>query len=193
MLCLELPDWIGEFVRPDDVLANRDDRMRLAIRLAAENVARATGGPFGAAVFERETGRIVSVGVNVVVPSACSLAHAEAIALALAQRAMKSQDLAAAGLPPMELVCSAQPCCQCYGMVWLSGVRGLVVGARGEDVASIAGFREGPLPPDWDGLLRHRSDLPAVPVECDVLREEALAPLIAFRDSGRPAYNPGGM
>src|SRR5262249_40598114 len=72
-LCLELPDWIGEFVRPDDVLANRDDRMRLAIRLAAENVARGTGGPFGAAVFERETGRIGSVGVNVVVPSACSL------------------------------------------------------------------------------------------------------------------------
>ena len=76
-------------------------------------------------------------------------------------------------------------------MIWWSGVRGLIVGARGEDVESIAGFREGPLPPDWAGLLRERSDLPSVEVERDVLRDEALAPLRGFRDSGRPAYNPG--
>lgn len=192
MLRLELPDWIRDIVRPGDVLASREDRMRLAIRLAAENVARGTGGPFGAAVIDRDTGRLVSVGVNVVVPSTCSLAHSEAMALAMAQQAVRSHDLAAPGIPAMELICSAQPCCQCYGMVWWSGVRGLVVGARGEDVESIAGFREGPLPADWAGLLRHRSDLPAVSVDCDVLREEALAPLIAFRDSGQPAYNPGG-
>ena len=102
-----------------------------------------------------------------------------------------THDLSAAGIPAMELVCGAQPCCQCYGMVWWSGVRGLVIGARGEDVESIAGFREGPLPPDWAGLLQRRSDLPPVEVERDVLRDEALAPLQGFRDSGRPAYNPG--
>jgi tRNA(Arg) A34 adenosine deaminase TadA len=191
-LRLELPGWIGRVVRPGDVLADPEDRMRLAIRLAAENVARRTGGPFGAAVIERDTGRIVSVGVNIVIPSACSLAHAEAIALALAQQAVQDHDLAAPGRPVMELICSAQPCCQCYGMIWWSGVRGLAIGARGEDVRSIAGFQEGPLPPGWDGLIRHRPDLPAVPVARDVLREEALAPLIAFRDSGQAAYNPGG-
>lgn len=190
-LSLSLPDWIGQVVRPVDVLATCEARMRLAIRLAVENVARGTGGPFGAAVFERDTGRLVSVGVNMVVPSRCSLAHSEAIALALAQKAVKNHDLAAPGVPPMELVSSAQPCCQCYGMVWWSGIRGLVLGARGEDVESIAGFREGPLPADWAGLLRHRSDLPPVAVDCDVLREEALAPLMAFRDSGQPVYNPG--
>jgi tRNA(Arg) A34 adenosine deaminase TadA len=190
-LSLKLPDWVENLVRPGDIVADREDRMRLAIRLASENIARGTGGPFGAVVVERDTGRVVSIGVNVVVPSGCSLAHAEAMALALAQRAAGSHDLAAPGLPAMDLVCSAQPCCQCYGMVWWSGIRGLVIGARGEDVESIAGFREGPLPADWAGLLRHRSDLPTVAVECDVLRDEALAPLNAFRASGQPAYNPG--
>jgi tRNA(Arg) A34 adenosine deaminase TadA len=191
-LTLGLPGWVEGLVRPGDVIADRADRMRLAIRLASENVARETGGPFGAAVFERDTGRVVSAGVNVVVASRCSLAHAEAVALALAQRAAGTHDLAAAGLAAMELVCSAQPCCQCYGMVWWAGVRGLVVGARGEDVESIAGFREGPLPPDWADRLRHRSELPAVEVMVDVLRDEALAPLRAFRAAGQAAYNPGG-
>jgi tRNA(Arg) A34 adenosine deaminase TadA len=191
-LPLGLPDWVEAVVRPGDILAEREARMRLAIRLASENVARGTGGPFGAAVLERDSGRVIAVGVNVVVPSACSLAHAEAMALALAQQAVGTHDLSAPGLPAMELVCSAQPCCQCYGIVWWSGIRGLVVGARAEDVESIAGFREGPLPPDWAGLLRHRSDLPPVAVELDVLRDESLAPLHAFRASGRPAYNPGG-
>jgi tRNA(Arg) A34 adenosine deaminase TadA len=192
MLALQLPDWVETILEPDEVLASPEDRMRLTIRLASENIARGTGGPFGAAVIEHDTGRVVSVGVNVVVRSRCSMAHAEAMALALAQQATGSHDLAAPGLPAMDLICSAQPCCQCFGMVWWSGIRGLVIGARGEDVESIAGFREGPLPAGWAGLLRHRSDLPTVAVDCDVLRDEALAPLRAFRASGQPAYNPGG-
>ena len=191
-LSLGLPAWIEEIVRPGEVFADREARMRLAIRLVRANVAHDTGGPFGAAVFERLTGRLVSAGVNVVVPSGCSLAHAEAMALALAQRAAGSHDLTAPGLPEMELVTSAQTCCQCFGMVWWSGVRGLIVGARAEDVESIAGFQEGPLVPDWADRLRNCAGLPPVEVECDVLRDEALAPLEAFRDAGKLIYNPGG-
>ncbi len=191
-LILALPGWVEDLVRPGDVIADPADRMRLAIRLAGENVARQTGGPFGAAVFERDTGRLISAGVNLVVPSSCSLAHAEAMAVALAQRAAGTHDLAAPGLAPTELVCSAQPCCQCYGMVWWSGVRGLSVGARAADVESIAGFREGPVPPDWADRLRHRPGSPAVEVALDVLRDDALAPLNAFRDAGGSAYNPSG-
>lgn len=190
-VALKLPDWVEEVVRPGDLFRDRSDRMRLAIRLAAENVARGTGGPFGAAVFERDSGRVVSVGVNVVVASACSLAHAEALAIALAQRSAGTHDLSAPGRAATELVCSAQPCCQCFGIVWWSGVRGLVIGARAEDVESIAGFREGPLAPDWVVLLRRRAELPPVEVALDVLRDEALAPLRAFRASGRGPYNPG--
>lgn len=190
-LSLMLPDWVEGQVRPGAVFADREQRMRLAIGLAAQNIALGTGGPFGAGVFERETGRVVAVGVNLVVPSGCSLAHAEAMAVALAQQALGTHDLAASRLPPLELVCSAQPCCQCFGVVWWSGIRGLVIGARAEDVEQLAGFREGPLPIDWTNRLRHRAELPQVEVELDVLRTEALAPLRAYAASGRAAYNPG--
>lgn len=192
-LVFGLPAWVHEIVRPGDVITSREDRMRMVIRLAAENVARDTGGPFGAAVFERDSGRLVSVGVNLVVPSCCSLAHAEAIALALAQQACGSHDLSAPGLPPLELVSTAQTCCQCYGIVWWSGIRSLVVAARKEDVESIAGFSEGPIPKDWATQLRDRSGLPSVSVEVDFLREESLAPLRTFRDLGRSMYQPGGF
>ena len=46
--------------------------------------------------------------------------------------------------------------------------------------------------PDWADRLRNRAGLPPVEVECDVLRDEALAPLMAFRDAGKLIYNPGG-
>ena len=135
---------------------------------------------------------MVALGVNMVEASGCSLFHAEAVAVALAQQVRKTHDLAAPGLPPVELVCSAQPCCQCFGIVWWSGVTGLVIGARAEDVEGIAGFHEGPLPPDWIGLLQYRSGLPPIEVVRDVLRDEATAPLRAYRASGETVYQPGG-
>ena len=95
-------------------------------------------------------------------------------------------------LPARRARLHAQPCCQCFGIVWWSGVSGLVIGARAEDVERIAGFHEGPLPPDWIGLLRDRPGLPPIEVVRDVLRDEAAAPLRAYRASGLPVYRPGG-
>jgi tRNA(Arg) A34 adenosine deaminase TadA len=115
--CLTLPPWVQQIAQPGAMFPRREERMRLVIELAAEDVRRRTGGPFGAGVFERETGRLVAAGVNLVVPTACSIAHAEAVALILAQQARKSHDLSAPGSPPVELVSSAQPCCQCFGIV----------------------------------------------------------------------------
>lgn len=188
---LTLPAWVADLVRPGDRYEEPEDRMRLAIGLALENVNRGTGGPFGAVVCERDTGRVLSVGVNRVLDTACSLAHAEVLAVGLAQRALGSHDLSASGLPDLELACSAQPCCQCFGVVWWSGIRGLLVGARASDVESIAGFQEGPLPDHWDDRLRNRAPLPPVAVTLDLLRSEALMPLRVYRQSGRLVYNPG--
>ncbi len=188
---IALPRWIEAIVRPGDAFESRSSRMRLAIRLASENVTRGTGGPFGAGVFEIETGRLIAVGVNLVESSRCSIAHAEAVAIALAQQSLGTHDLASRSLPALELVTSAQPCCQCFGMIWWSGVRGLVVGARTEDVESIAGFREGPLPDGWADRLRDRPGLLPIDVAVDVLRDEAIVPLQAFRASGGSPYHPG--
>ncbi len=192
-LTLSLPDWVASLVQPGMAYFARQERMRLAIELASNNVAARTGGPFGAAVFEAESGRLIAVGVNVVVPVGCSLAHAEAMAIGLAQKAQGTHDLAAPGLPRMELVCSAQPCCQCFGVIWWSGIRGLVIGARAEDVEQLAGFREGPLPDNWSGQLHDRTELPPIEIEVDLLRTEAIEPLRAYAAAGQSAYNPGAL
>ena len=46
--------------------------MRFVLKLTLQNIEKTTGGPFGAAVFERESGQLVSVGVNVVLNQGCS-------------------------------------------------------------------------------------------------------------------------
>lgn len=193
---ISLPEWLSEEVKTLGVHQSWEagsSRMEWVLSLARRNIEEASGGPFAAAVFEKESGRLVAAAVNRVIPSHTSISHAETLALALAQQTLKSHDLAASGLPDMELVASAQPCIQCFGNTWWSGVKGLVIGARASDVEEIVGFHEGPLPEDWPQLLEDRpGGLPSVKVERDLLREEARAVLALYRDSGGFVYNAGG-
>jgi len=187
---LKLPEWIDREIGPvDRFYPTVEDRMALAIRLSQRNI-EAGGGPFGAAVFEIATGRLVAPGVNLVVPLSCSLAHAEAMAILIAQQVCGTHDLGAGHLPPMELVTSAQPCIQCYGNLWWSGLRRLVIGARKDDVESLTGFAEGPLGDDWRENLEHRPPLLPISVVTDVLRDEACRVLQRYRDMGGLIYNP---
>jgi tRNA(Arg) A34 adenosine deaminase TadA len=117
-----------------------------------------TGGPFGAAVFEEQSGRLLATGVNLVVAAGCSLLHAEVVALLLAQQRLGRFDLGGEGLPVCELVTSAEPCAMCFGAVLWSGVKSLVCAARREDVERL-GFDEGPKPVDWPAELE-RAALP---------------------------------
>ena len=54
---LALPEWVGPFLDDwNEGLDGVEQRMRLAIALADENVARRTGGPFGAVVVDEQSG-----------------------------------------------------------------------------------------------------------------------------------------
>lgn len=158
--------------------------MSLVLGWARLNVEKETGGPFAAGVFEVTTGRLVSPGVNLVVPERCSSAHAEVVALSVAQRRLETHDLAGAGPGPVELVVSADPCAMCLGAVHWSGVSRLVCAARTEDVLEV-GFDEGPLPEDWPGALSSRG----VEVAREIRRDEARRILALYRDRGGPIYN----
>src|SRR5690349_11413455 len=79
------PDWVHETVDFTRPYPDDDARIRVAIALARENVMRGSGGPFGAAVFDVNTGKLVGVGTNGVMRLNNSSAHAEMVALALAQ------------------------------------------------------------------------------------------------------------
>lgn len=181
---IALPPWIDAAVDGATVCRDDEDKMALAIRLAALNVEHGLGGPFGAAVFEQASGRLVAVGVNRVVEHRCSVAHAEMVAIMLAQATLGCHTLADGPAHPYVLATSAQPCAMCYGALGWSGVSRLLIGARREDVESITGFDEGPLPADWLRGLEQRG----ISVGRDLLREPACAPLRRYRSAGGRIY-----
>ncbi|GGN28441.1 nucleoside deaminase [Streptomyces fuscichromogenes] len=190
---VSLPPWIDdELADVPAVVPGRADRMRLVHRLADRNWREGNGGPFAALVAERDTGRVVSVGVNVVLASGVSSAHAEVLALGLAQRATGGWDLGGQGVPAHELVVNWRPCVQCYGATLWSGVRRLVVAGEGPELEDITTFDEGPLGADWAEQFEARG----IEVVGDVLRDEALAVFRAYREAvdadGVDVYNARG-
>jgi tRNA(Arg) A34 adenosine deaminase TadA len=163
--------------------------MRFVISLAARNVERETGGPFGAAVFERDSGILVAPGVNRVELSLCSAAHAESVALMVSQQVLKTYDLGAPNFPKFELVTSSQPCIQCYGNLWWSGISRLVTGTSVAQTAAIAGFDEGPVPSNWAELLRDRQPVErSMEVVEGVLADEACKVLELYVRKGGARY-----
>lgn len=180
---LELPGWVEE-LDLDREYPTEEDRMRLAVEASRLNVERGTGGPFGAAIFDLSTNRLVAPGMNLVVPSNCSVAHAEMVAIMLAQCVIGDFDLGGEGKPPYELVATTEPCAMCFGATPWSGVRSLLCGARDEDARAV-GFDEGAKLPDWAGALEERG----ISVKKDVLREEAAAVLRHYAESGGEIYN----
>ena len=185
---LRLPGWVGGLVAdPERTYPTVRDRMGFVIELSRRNVRRGTGGPFGAAIFERETGRLLAPGVNLVPTSNCSIFHAEMVAIALAQKAVGTSDLGGPGRPAYELVASTEPCAMCLGATPWSGVRSVVCGARAEDAERI-GFDEGLKPHEWVRSFEERG----IAVERDVLREEAASVLREYAERGGEVYNGRG-
>ena len=184
---IELPGWV-EVALADSaqVYPGVEERMRLIIKLAGLNIEHGTGGPFGAGIFEPKSGRLISAGVNLVESADCSIAHAEMVAIALAQRVIGCYDLAGGNQAAYQLVTSTEPCAMCLGAIPWSGVRSVVCGARDEDARSI-GFDEGAKPQNWVKSLESRG----IRVVRDVLREKAKAVLLEYGRQGGLIYNPG--
>ncbi|HET9985175.1 MAG TPA: nucleoside deaminase [Longimicrobiales bacterium] len=181
---VELPDWVEAHVDWDAVYATDEARVALAIELSRENVRRGLGGPFGAAVFEQDSGRLVSVGVNLVVPLANSMLHAEVVAFMLAQRRLGTYTLAAPGLPAHVLASSCEPCAMCLGASLWSGVCRIAAGALREDAMRMH-FEEGPVFPESYTYLEARG----ISIVRGVLRDEASAVLETYVRGGGPLYN----
>ncbi|PZP59887.1 nucleoside deaminase [Pseudoxanthomonas sp. X-1] len=178
---LTLPAWVHDAVDLGRAYAGDADKVALAITLSRLNVEHASGGPFGAVVFDGD--RIVAAGVNRVVPHNTSLAHAENMAYMLAQQRTQSFRLNAVLSGPVTLATSAQPCCQCFGATVWAGIDRLLIGARAEDVESLTDFDEGPLPADWVGELGKRG----IEVVRDLHRDDARAVLAHYGQHG-PQY-----
>jgi tRNA(Arg) A34 adenosine deaminase TadA len=176
----ELPDWLFTDVDLTATRATDAERMQLAIELSRRNVEHG-GGPFGAVVFERESGSVVAPGVNLVMPQSSSLLHAEIVALMFAQASLLSYTLAGGSY---ELFTTSEPCVQCLGACHWAGLSRLVCGAP-VAAAEAAGFDEGPRTADWKEQLAARG----TPVVTGVSAEAAASVLEQYAAQGGFRYN----
>ncbi len=179
----ELPGWLRELASslPAALPLDPSALMRIALDVLQEHITRKTGGPFAALVVESRSGRLMGIGVNRVVPSSDCTAHAEIIALRMANAATKSFDLEGS----CTLVTTAQMCGMCLTAAIWSGVGRIIIGARAADTEALAGFDVGILTPDWLEQLRRRG----IEVLVDVERERARSELKRYVDEGGVVYN----
>ena len=181
---IEYPDWVDSVVDWQRTYRGDEERMRVAIAVARANVERSTGGPFGAAVFESRSGKLVAVGMNAVVRLNNCLLHGETMAFMMAQQRVGSFTLSAPYLPEHELHTSCEPCAMCLGATLWSGVRRVVYGAGREDAAKL-NFEEGPVFPESYHYLEDRG----ISIARNVLRDEARAVLELYREKSGTIYN----
>lgn len=185
-ISIPLPRWSEELLKnQQQPMPDPEERMRLAITIARINIEH-HGGPFGAAIFDMENHRLVAIGMNRVVASHCSIAHAEMVAIAAAQQQLQHFDLASQGRS-YELVSSCEPCAMCFGAIPWSGIRQLQCGARDEDARAI-GFDEGPKAIDWQQSLEQRG----IHVITETCRRDAAALLRYYAAQNGIIYNGRG-
>ena len=183
---IPMPPWIKtELENLPTVYPTLEERMRQVIKFSQHNIDHKTGGPFAAAVFEEETGKLVSMGVNRVMPLNCSSLHAEIVALTLAQLKLQTYDLGGPGQPCHQLVVNWRPCVMCYGAVIWSGIKSLVIAGSGSELEEITGFDEGPMNSDWKNELEGRG----IHVVDDLLTGDAVRVFQSFKSRNMHVYN----
>jgi len=184
-LQIRIPGWLQKQMagnrKPFETVGSR---MQFAITLSRLNIEHGSGGPFGAAVFDMDSGELISTGVNLVTANHCSMAHAEMVAISMAQQNFSTYDLGAPGMPRLELVSSCEPCAMCFGALPWSGIRHLVCGANADDACAI-GFDEGPRHPNWVEELLGRN----ITVETGIRRDEARQVLNTYAALDGIIYN----
>ena len=89
----------------------KQDFMKRAGELARENIAKGTGGPFGAVIVK--DGKIIAEGANHVTTQNDPTAHAEVVAIRNACKALGSFQLEGC-----EIYTSCEPCPMCLGAIY---------------------------------------------------------------------------
>ena len=181
---LALPAWVDRFLEKTPPCPTDEEKMRLAISLARENVIQGTGGPFGAAVFREPGHELVSVGVNSVERLNNCVAHAEVMAIMIAETRLSSYTLRVPDGPGLELFTTCEPCAMCLGAVLWSGFARLVCGAGRQDARAL-GFEEGPVFPESYRYLEDRG----VEIVRGLLAGEARAVLRLYQERDGRIYN----
>jgi tRNA(Arg) A34 adenosine deaminase TadA len=160
-IVLDVPEWTYAFVDQfrDTDFSTDEAMMRFAIALSIETVNQKTGGPFGAGIFVRDPSdeqmKLLSWGVNRVVPNHNSENHAETLAQGTGQQKVEYFSLKRAGLKDVTLATSCEMCAKCLGSTEWAGLDRILIGAPAAFAEEI-GFNEGNKPTGWRDDLRTR-------------------------------------
>lgn len=108
--------------------------MEMAIAKADETMSLGIGGPFGAAIIDKENN--IYVASNSVLESHDATAHAEVNAIRKASKALKTHDLSGC-----ILYTTCYPCPMCMSAAIWANIDKIIYGCTKEDAAEI-GFRD---------------------------------------------------
>ncbi len=183
-ITITLPAWLSAYSSNNCTINNTIEQMEFVIEMAKQNVLNKTGGPFAAAVFEQNSGRLISLGVNQVTTQKLSVLHAEVMALSFAQHTRQSYSLSQQNMESCRLVTSSEPCAMCLGAICWAGINELICGASAEQARAI-GFDEGPITDNWQQSLQVRG----ITVTTGVCSDAANQNLVYYRDHAGTIYN----
>ena len=182
---ISVPDWASAYYESlkDQTFTNQEDMMAIAIELSRRNVDENTGGPVGCCIFQYDTttkqSKLFSIGVNRVVPLNNSTLHGEMVAIAMAEKKLRSFSLEASNSKEYHLYTSCEPCAMCLGGTLWSGVSKMVCAATKDDAEAI-GFDEGPVFPESYIALQKSG----CKVVRNVLRKEGASVLNRYKEVG---------
>jgi guanine deaminase len=111
------------------------DIMQLAIDEARKTMNENKGGPFGAAIIDKE-GNIISVASNLVLESHDPTAHAEIVAIREASKKLKTHDLS-----ECILYATGYPCPMCLSAIIWANIKEVYYATDLKDAEDI-GFRD---------------------------------------------------
>jgi guanine deaminase len=146
---------------------DRNELMRKAIQMAAENVQSGAGGPFAALIVK--DGAIIATGANCVTSTNDPTAHAEIVAIRKACTALGHFHLGGC-----EIYSTCEPCPMCLGAIYWARLARVYFAALEEDAAR-AGFDDAAI----RGQMRLPYEKQAMPIQ-RLLQEEANG-LLPFR------------
>ena len=155
--------------------------MHFAVTLLEEHIRQKSGGPFAALLVSKKSRKLLSVGLNQVIPLSDPTAHAECSAFRLAAQQQKKFQFNGDAI----LVATSQMCGMCLtASVW-AGVGRIVIGASAQDSKRIGHFDEGVIAANWKSQLQKRG----ISVETGIMRAEVCAAMREYIRAGGPVYN----
>lgn len=187
IISFNLPKWLDSYIKDVDIINTPEKKMEFVIEASRLNIKNDTGGPFSAAVFEKDTNKLISLGTNLVTTQNLSILHAEIVALSIAQKKLGSFDLGKGDIA-YELVTTTEPCAMCFGAIPWSGVKKVICGASDSDARAI-GFDEGEKVDDWAMALEKRG----IEVIKGVMKNEAAEVLKEYLSLNGHIYNSSNI